>query len=116
MTDKPRTGAEPSETRSPAQIRADVEQTREQLGDTIEALAAKTDIKAQAKSRIAAAKDTAQTKRDDYTAKARQAAPDSATAGASQLAATVKGKPLPFAVAAAFMIGLAIVWLLRRPT
>jgi len=108
--------AEAGETKSPEQIRADIEQTREQLGDTVEALAEKTDVKAQAKGRIAAAKDTAQTKRDEYTAKARRAAPESASAGADQLTATVKEQPLPFAVGAAFVIGLAIGWLLGRPS
>jgi hypothetical protein len=103
------------ETRSPERIRADIERTRKQLGHTVEAFAAKTDVKAQAKSRIAAAKDTAQTKRDEYTAKARQATPDSANAGADQLAATVKDKPLPFAIGAALVVALVIGWLLRRP-
>jgi ElaB/YqjD/DUF883 family membrane-anchored ribosome-binding protein len=104
-----------SETKSPEEIRADIEQTREELGDTVEALAEKTDVKAQAKSRIAAAKDAAQTKREEYVGRAKQAAPESASAGADQLTATVKEKPLPFAVGAAFVIGLAIGWLLRRP-
>ena len=66
----------PSETKSPEQIRADIEQTRDELGDTVEALAEKTDVKAQAKNRISAVKDAAQTKRDEYAAKAKQAAPD----------------------------------------
>jgi hypothetical protein len=67
-----------------------VAQTREQLGDTVEALAGKTGVKAQAKSRISAVKETAQTKRDEYASKAKQVAPDSASAGADQLTATVK--------------------------
>jgi ElaB/YqjD/DUF883 family membrane-anchored ribosome-binding protein len=113
--DNPGNGADGSETKSPEQIRDEIEQTRKQLGDTVEALAAKTDVKGQAKSRIAAAKDTAQSKRDEYTTKARQAAPDSASAGADQLAATVKDKPLPFVVGAAMVIALAIGWLFRRP-
>ena len=50
------------EAKSPEQIRADIEQTREELGDTVEALAEKTDVKAQAKSRISAVKNTAQDK------------------------------------------------------
>ena len=95
------------ETKSPEQIRAEIEQTREELGDTVEALAEKTDVKAQAKSRISAAKDTAQTKRDEYAGKAKRAAPESASAGADQLASTVQDKPLPFAVGAAFAIGRA---------
>ena len=38
--------------RGPEEIRADIEQTREELGDTVEALAAKTDVKAQAKAKV----------------------------------------------------------------
>ena len=102
------------EEKTPEQIRAEIDQTREELGDTVEALAEKTDVKSQAENRIAAAKATAQTKRDEYTAKARQAAPESASAGADQLTATVKEQPLPFAVGAAFVIGLTIGWLLGR--
>ena len=52
--DETQDGAEATagETKSPEQIQADIEQTREELGDTVEALAEKTDVKAQAKSRI----------------------------------------------------------------
>ena len=39
-------------TREPAEIREDIAETREELGDTVEALAAKTDVKAQAKSKV----------------------------------------------------------------
>jgi acyl transferase domain-containing protein len=77
-------------------------------------LAEKTDVKAQAKSRISAVKNTAQDKRDEYVAKAKQATPESATAGAQHLTSTVQDKPLPFAVAVAFVIGLGIGWLLGR--
>jgi chromosome segregation ATPase len=38
--------------RGPEEIREEIEQTREELGETVEALAAKTDVKAQARSRI----------------------------------------------------------------
>jgi ElaB/YqjD/DUF883 family membrane-anchored ribosome-binding protein len=102
------------ESKSPDEIRADIERTRENLGDTVEALAEKTDVKAQAKNRISAVKDTAQGKKDEFVAKTKQAAPKSATAGAGQLTSTVQAKPLPFAVTAAFAIGLAIGWLLGR--
>lgn len=104
------------EPKSPEEIRAGIEQTREQLGDTVEALAEKADVKSQAKSRISAAKDAAQSKRDEYVDRAKQAAPQSASDGADQLTATVKEKPVPFAVSAAFVIGVMIGWLLRRPS
>jgi Protein of unknown function (DUF3618) len=41
-------GATPA---SPEELRADIERTREQLGDTVEALVAKTDVKARAVQR-----------------------------------------------------------------
>jgi hypothetical protein len=37
---------------APEQIRAEIDATREELGDTVEALAAKTDVKAQAKAKV----------------------------------------------------------------
>jgi Protein of unknown function (DUF3618) len=41
---------EPGEQRSPEEIRRDIDQTREDLGDTVAAVAQKADVKAQAKS------------------------------------------------------------------
>jgi ElaB/YqjD/DUF883 family membrane-anchored ribosome-binding protein len=114
MTDETANGTDAGEPKSPEQIRAEIEQTREQLGDTVEALAEKTDVKSQAKSRIAAAKDAAQTKRDEYVEKAKQATPESAGAGAGQLSTTVRAKPLPFAVGGALVVGLLIGRLLGR--
>jgi ElaB/YqjD/DUF883 family membrane-anchored ribosome-binding protein len=118
MTDhQPENGVDADrDAKASEEIGAAIEQTREQLGETVEALAEKTNIKAQAKSRISAAKETAESKRDEYTAKARQAAPGSASAGADQLAATIKGKPLPFAVGLAFVLGLTLGWLFGRPS
>jgi ElaB/YqjD/DUF883 family membrane-anchored ribosome-binding protein len=113
--DQTGSGVEPSgETKSPEQIRAEIEQTRADLGDTVEALAEKTDVKAQAKHRIASIKHTAQTKRDEYAADAKHATPDTASAAADQAASIVRAKPLPFAAGAAFTIGCATGWLLRR--
>ena len=48
----PATTDQQQETRSPEEIRADIEQTRAEVGDTVEALAAKTDVKAQAKAKV----------------------------------------------------------------
>jgi Protein of unknown function (DUF3618) len=38
--------------RSPSEIRSDIENTREELGEVVEALAAKTDMKAQARAKV----------------------------------------------------------------
>ena len=112
-----------SESSSPAEIRAEIEQTREELGDTVEALAAKTDIKGQAQDRIAAAKQTVADnvthanetitgKKDEYTAKAKEATPESAGAGAQQVRSTIQENPLAFATAGGFVAGLLLGWLL----
>jgi Protein of unknown function (DUF3618) len=107
-------GADASETRSPEQIRADIEQTREQLGETVEELAGKPTSGPKPR---AASPPPRTPRRPNATnlAKTKQAAPDSASAGADQVTAAVKEKSLAFAVGAAFVIALAIGWLLRRP-
>jgi hypothetical protein len=51
------------ESRSPEEIRADIEETREDLGDTVEALAAKTDVKAHAQAKAEEVKQKTAEKR-----------------------------------------------------
>jgi chromosome segregation ATPase len=75
-------GAEPPD--DPEQIRQEIERTRDQLGETVEALVAKADVKAQAKERVgqlsdrlkdktAQVKDTAAQAKDQATARVGQA-------------------------------------------
>ena len=73
-----------------AELRTEIEQTREDLGDTAAALAAKTDVKARARDRA-----------DELKARARARAGE------------IKQKPVP-AIAAGAVAALAIVWLARR--
>ena len=44
----------PHATDSPEQIRAEIERTRQQLGDTVERLVAKTDVKRRAQAEVSA--------------------------------------------------------------
>jgi hypothetical protein len=46
---------------SPEEIQADIEQQREQLAGTLDALSAKLDVKAQAQAKVAEVKDKATT-------------------------------------------------------
>lgn len=94
--------------KSPEELRRDIEETREQLGDTVEALAEKTDVKAQAKQRIDALKNTARQKQEDVKAKAKAATPESANAGAQQVVGAAKQNPLPVAAAGAFLAGFLV--------
>jgi hypothetical protein len=94
-------------------IAVEIEQTREELGDTVEALVGKADFKAQAKDKIAQVRDAALHKQDELASKARAATPGSAHAGAQQLASTVQRKPVPFAAGGAFAGGVLVGWILR---
>jgi ElaB/YqjD/DUF883 family membrane-anchored ribosome-binding protein len=102
------------EQKSPEEIRREIAQTREELGDTVGALAEKTDVKAHARDRISAIKDTAQEKKDEFVFKAKHATPDSAGAGAQQVASRIQQKPVPFTAGGAFAAGLVVGWLLGR--
>lgn len=106
--------ADDQQPQSPEELRDEIQQTREELGDTVEALAEKADVKAQAKDRLASVKDTAQEKRAEFIAKARQATPESAGAGAQQVTSAVQQKPLPFAAGGAFAMGVLVGWLAGR--
>jgi len=102
------TGHAGEQDKSPDELRHDVEETREQLGDTVEALAEKTDVKAQAKRRIDSLKGTAQQKQEEVKAKATAATPESANAGAQQVVGAAKQNPLPVAAAGAFVAGFVV--------
>ena len=102
------------EQRSPEEIQKDIAQTRENLGDTAAALAGKADVKGQAKAKVDSAKHSAQEKKDDLFGKAKAAAPDSVGSGAQSVASTAQDNPLPFAVGAAFLVGVVVGRMLRR--
>jgi chromosome segregation ATPase len=102
------TGQAGEQDKSPEELRRDIEETREQLGDTVEALAEKTDVKTQAKQRIDSLKATARQKQEQAKAKATAAAPESANAGAQQAMGAAKQNPLPVAAAGAFVAGFVI--------
>lgn len=103
-----------SEQRSPEEIREDIEETREELGDTAAALAAKADVKGQAKAKVEEVKQGAREKKEQFASKARDSAPDSVGAGASQVASTAQENPVPLALAGAFAAGLVVGWILSR--
>jgi ElaB/YqjD/DUF883 family membrane-anchored ribosome-binding protein len=115
----PEVGADASpsrddEQRSPAEIRRDIEETREQLGDTAEALAGKTDVKAQAKERVESVKQEAKAKIGELHGKASDAAPESAGSAASAVQEKVKANPLPAAAGVALIVGFALGRLTAR--
>jgi hypothetical protein len=97
------------ETRSPEQIRADIEATREEVGDTVEALAAKTDVKTQVQQRVETVKGNARAKADEARTKLEASTPASAQEGGRQVVAKVREHPEGLAavgaLVAAFLLG-----------
>jgi len=95
-------------TRSPEEIQEDIERTREQVGDTAEQLAAKTDVKAQAQEKVEEIKGNVRSIADDLKTKASSSTPESAQQGGQQAVATVRSNPAPFALAGAVLVGYLI--------
>ena len=96
------------ESRSPEEIRAEIEQTREEVGDTVEALAAKTDVKAQAKQRIEAIKGNVRQRGETLKARAQSTTPPTAQQGGQQAVARVRENPAPFAIGGAILLGFLL--------
>jgi hypothetical protein len=105
---------------SKEQIQREIDVTREQLGDTVEALAHKVNVPARAKDSVREAVSTVQEKAGELgdnasglANRAVTALPPQARGRVEQFVATVRQRPLPFALGAvgAFLV---TVWLLRR--
>jgi len=75
---------------NPEQIREDIEAAREELGETVEALAAKTDVTGRAKRKL------------------RQVTPESATAAAEHATRRARQKPAAL-VLGAFAVGFLLL-------
>jgi uncharacterized protein DUF3618 len=114
----------------PEQLREEIARTRAELGQTVESLAAKTDVKARAKDAVAAAGDRVREKVSTVADRATQKAgvvKEQAAGAVAKSTSAVKQKvsqgdrplpvrrPLPLAAigAAAVLIGL-VVYVVRR--
>lgn len=107
--------------KSPEQIRREIEATREELGETVEALAAKTDVKARAKEKVDDVKATVAEKtggvRDTVAEKTqsfKSSEPGSGPSPVTQVTTTAKENPIPTAAIAAFVGGFLIGRLTAR--
>ena len=106
-------------SRSPEEIRAEIEQTRAELGDTVAAFAEKTDVAGQAKraaqtakktagAKIADVKDSVTSKASDVSHAAQQATPESAADAGRQATTLARQNRTAVIAAGAFGLGMLI--------
>jgi len=104
-------------TREPAEIRADIERTRAELGETAAAVAEKADVKAQATAKVDEVKQQTSDKVQEVTAqaatKAKEAAPESAAPAIEKAQRFANEKPL-VAIGAAVLAMVVLGRLLSR--
>jgi hypothetical protein len=97
--------------KNPEQIRADIEETRHELGETAAALAAKTDVKARAKEKVEGAKQTIAAKKESFGGSGDgdgTGGTAQASAAATQVKAKARENPIPAAAIAAFAGGFLL--------
>lgn len=92
----------------PKQIQEEIDRTRAELGDTVEALAQKADVKRQAKRKIQETKASVADKRDDILSKAKEVSPDGPASAAAQVSEKARANPLSLATVGAFAVGFLI--------
>lgn len=97
----------------PGEIRQDIERTREQMGDTVEALSYKADVKTRAKDSISDRVDTVKSRVGLAGSKVSDATPsgDDVKHGARRAKGIAEENPLGLAigaVAVGFIAGLAV--------
>ncbi len=109
MGEDQRTGSSSvNESQDPEEIRAEIDETRRELGETVAALSAKTDVKAQAQERVDELKATVTEKKDEFAGKAQEISPESVQAAASAGATKARENPVPVAAIAAFAVGFVL--------
>jgi ElaB/YqjD/DUF883 family membrane-anchored ribosome-binding protein len=123
MADK--TTQESGGTRDPDEIEAEIDQTREELGDTVAAVTEKADVKKQAKAKAADAKKKATAKKDaakqkatatkeQVTDKVKEVAPESTAAGVQQAQQLARRNPTPVIVGVAAFGAFILGWAMGR--
>jgi ElaB/YqjD/DUF883 family membrane-anchored ribosome-binding protein len=92
----------------PQQLRAEIERTRQDLGDTVAALAEKTDVRARAKEKVSEVRQNVNHRRTELVGRAREASPDGASSAAVQVREKAQQNPIPAAAIGAFVGGFLL--------
>jgi ElaB/YqjD/DUF883 family membrane-anchored ribosome-binding protein len=95
-------------------LRREIAEARAELGDTVEALARKTDVKAQAKAKVAAKWEELRAKVGEVRERVGSARPAQARGTAMVLTERARQRPVPVTAAGALLVGVAIGLLIGR--
>jgi hypothetical protein len=125
MAESTTRNSEAEQPRDPEQIEREIEETREELADTVGAVAEKADVKKQARlkvdetkagvrEKVEGVRETAEAKTRELGSKAQQATPDSAASAGRQALDTARENPVPVAIAGAFLAGFVLARTLGR--
>jgi ElaB/YqjD/DUF883 family membrane-anchored ribosome-binding protein len=106
--------ARPQTPDDPAALRDEIERTRQDLGDTVAALAEKTDVKARAKEKVSEVRQNVTEKKTELMGRARESSPDGANSAAVQVRAKAQENPIPSAALAAFVGGFLFGRITKR--
>jgi Protein of unknown function (DUF3618) len=90
----------PGEQEDAEALRAEIRETREELGETVEALSEKADVKARAKAKVDEGKERLGEAQQEAKTKA------------GELGQRARERPVP--LIAAVVLGLVLLWLIRR--
>jgi ElaB/YqjD/DUF883 family membrane-anchored ribosome-binding protein len=107
-------GTSPALPDDPQALRVEIERTRQDLGDTVAALAEKTDVKARAKEKVADVRHTIDEKRTDLMGRAKDRSPEGASSAAVQVRTKAEENPVPTAALAAFVGGFLFGRITKR--
>jgi ElaB/YqjD/DUF883 family membrane-anchored ribosome-binding protein len=110
MTDNPQptaSGQGVTPTDDPDRLRRDIQQTREELGDTVEALSDKADVKGQVSQKIDERKTALRDKVSGARQRASEATPEDAKRAAVNVRHQAESRPLP-AIAGALVVGFLL--------
>lgn len=103
----------PDSEKSPEELRAEISDVRDDLGETVEQLAAKADVKGRVQEDIEHRKEAAREKAEEVKERVTNLRPEDAKQAASTGAEKAKERPVIPAVAVAVLL-LAVVVLRRR--
>jgi hypothetical protein len=113
MSDKNGTTAKPDL----AVLREEIKQTRAELGETVQALAARADVKARARDQVEHTRQRVLTQAHELTGRVREAtgwAKESAVDQTTEASARVRANPAPLLLAAAGVAALVGIILIVR--